>query len=82
MTKIHNRSRRGRCGKVIFFTEIDAKIALARMVWKDKGARRVQECTICYGHVWHLTSQEQKTEKKTGSNDPQSIDGESSLAIG
>jgi hypothetical protein len=76
---------RGRCGKVIIPNELDAKIILARLVWKDKGQSRAYECKICWGHIWHVTSQDpdpDRNEKKTGSNDPQSIDAESSLAIG
>lgn len=40
-------------GKVKFPTELDAKIALARRVWKDKGECRYY---FCHGH-YHLTSQ-------------------------
>lgn len=42
-----------RAGKVIFPSELDAKIALAERVWKDKGEVDYYPCT---GH-WHLTSQ-------------------------
>lgn len=45
-----------RCGsrrKVVFPTELDAKIALARRVWKDKGEVDYYPCPN--GH-WHLTS--------------------------
>lgn len=73
---------RGKCGKIMIRDELSAKIILARLVWKDKGQFRAYECNLCYGGVWHVTSQEQRTEKKTGSIDPQSIDGEISLAIG
>lgn len=73
---------RGKCGKIIIRDELSAKILLARLVWRDKGQFRTYECNICYGQVWHVTSQEQKTEKKTGKRDPQSIDEEPSLAIG
>lgn len=73
---------RGKCGKVIIRTELDAKIILARLVWRDQGAFRAYECNICYGNVWHVTSQEQRTEKKTRMIAPRSIDEESSLAIG
>lgn len=44
-------------GKVIFPTELDAKIALASRVWKDKGEIRYYPCKL--GH-FHLTSQEKK----------------------
>lgn len=52
----------GRCnrtGKVIFATKLDAKIALATRVWKDKGEVRYYPC---YGH-WHLTSQVRESWK-------------------
>lgn len=45
-----------RAGKVIFRTELDAKIALARRVWNDKGERRIYPC----GDHFHLTSQEKR----------------------
>lgn len=45
-------SRCNRTGKVIFRTELDAKIALASRVWKDKGEVRFYSC---HGH-FHLTS--------------------------
>lgn len=73
---------RGKCGKIILRDELSAKILLARLVWKDTGAFRAYECNICRKGVWHVTSQKQRTEKRTGKRDPQSIDGESSLAIG
>lgn len=53
-TKPH---RCNRAGKVIFPTEIDAKIALATRVWKDKGEKRYYRCPN--GH-YHLTSQAKK----------------------
>jgi len=37
----------------MFRTELDAKIALASRVWKDKGETRYYPC----GHHFHLTSQ-------------------------
>lgn len=43
-----------RANKVIFHDELDAKIALASRVWKDKGEIRHYPCT----NHWHLTSQE------------------------
>lgn len=53
----NGRSRRcNREGKVIFEDELNAKIALARRVWKDKGEQRVYRC----GNHYHLTSQEKK----------------------
>ena len=42
-------------GKVIFPTELDAKIVLARRVWKDKGEVRYYPC----GKHFHLTSLEE-----------------------
>ena len=48
-TRICNRVH-----KVIFFTELDAKLALAQRVWKDKGE---VDYYPCHGH-WHLTSEE------------------------
>jgi len=47
--------RCNRAGKVVFETELDAKIALASRVWKDKGEKRYYPCPN--GH-FHLTSQE------------------------
>lgn len=47
-------ARCNRAGKVIFRTELDAKIALSLRVWKDKGEVRYYPC---HGH-FHLTSQE------------------------
>lgn len=41
-----------RCGKVCFNTELDAKIALADRIKKDKGEIRHYRC----GRYWHLTS--------------------------
>lgn len=45
-----------RTGKVVFHTELDAKIALAGRKAKDKGEIRYYKC---WGH-WHLTSQEKR----------------------
>jgi nitrate/TMAO reductase-like tetraheme cytochrome c subunit len=75
---------RGKCGKVLYFTELDAKIALAKLQWKDRGEKRVQPCNICHGEVFHLTKQDQKTQprdRRKGMSDSRSIDGESSRAI-
>jgi hypothetical protein len=44
--------------KVRFRSDLDAKIALARRQWADKGERRSYRCPFCRG--WHLTSQEQR----------------------
>lgn len=44
-------------GKVVFETELDAKIALATRVWKDKGEVRYYACKL--GH-WHLTSEQKR----------------------
>ena len=51
--------KRCRSQKVIFKTELDAKIALASRVWKDKGEVRHYKCEI--GNHWHLTSQEKRS---------------------
>lgn len=51
------------CGhrrKVIFVTELDAKMALARRVWKDKGEKRYYECRFGGKLHWHLTSEEKR----------------------
>lgn len=49
--------RCNKTGKVIFSNELDAKIALAARVWKDKGEQRYYPCK---GHGkrvhYHLTS--------------------------
>jgi hypothetical protein len=53
------KKRRYRCNrehKFIFWTELDAKMALATRVWKDKGEIRYYPC----GDHFHLTSQERK----------------------
>lgn len=47
--------------KVPFRSELDAKMALARRVWKDKGETRYYHCEFC--RRWHLTSQEQRSDK-------------------
>ena len=44
-----------------FRNELDAKMALAMASWADTGEIRIYQCTFCSG--WHLTSQEQRTEK-------------------
>lgn len=48
-------------GKVIFHTELDAKIALAGRKAKDRGEIRYYPC-IMNGVIlhWHLTSQQEK----------------------
>jgi hypothetical protein len=43
-----------KCGKVRYRTELDAKMALANRVWKDKGEVRAYRHSKCGG--WHLTS--------------------------
>ncbi len=48
--------RCSRTGKVIFNTELDAKIALARRVWKDKGEVRYYPCTAEGKTHYHLSS--------------------------
>jgi hypothetical protein len=45
-----------RTRKVQFHTELDAKIALAPRVRKDKGEIRYYQCEFCNG--WHLSSQD------------------------
>lgn len=57
MTKTRTRKCRGQ--KVIFHTELDAKIALAGRLAKDKGEVRYYKCDI--GNHWHLTSQERRS---------------------
>lgn len=49
--------RCNRSNKVIFGDELEAKIALASRVWKDKGEVRAYACVM--GH-WHLTSQQKR----------------------
>lgn len=55
-----NRTKHRRCRgqKVIFHTELDAKIALAKRVGSDKGEVRAYKCEI--GNHWHLTSQSKR----------------------
>lgn len=43
-----------RTGKIIFHTELDAKIVLAGRFVRDKGEIRYYQC----GKHWHLTSKE------------------------
>jgi hypothetical protein len=52
MTQCKTKKRR-------FRDEIAAKLALSRMVCKDKGAIRVYHCNLCRG--FHITSQPQRT---------------------
>lgn len=49
-------------GKVIIHTELDAKIALAGRVARDKGEIRYYECDA-HGvkQHWHLTSQAERS---------------------
>lgn len=42
-----------KCYKVCYRDELEAKMALAVRVWKDKGEIRAYRC----GRVWHLTSE-------------------------
>ena len=61
MRIIGKKVRPRRCsisGLVIFDSELDAKIALARRVWKDKGEKRYFSC----GRHFQLTSQDRRTE--------------------
>lgn len=46
-----------------FRDELAAKIALSRRVAQDKGETRYYLCNLC--NRYHLTSQEQKTERIT-----------------
>ena len=48
--------RCSKTGKVIFRDEIDAKIALAARVWKDKGEVRYYPCKVGKSTHYHLTS--------------------------
>lgn len=85
MTDRGQGKRRGRCGKLLYRDEIAAKFALANLQRRDKGETRIYKCNICFGQVWHVTAQPPdpgRSEKRTGSIAPQSIDEESSLAIG
>lgn len=54
--------RRGRCGLVIFHTELDAKIVLARRMWMDRGEKRTFRCPKCGGGIWHLTAEDDRIE--------------------
>lgn len=38
------------------YDELGAKIALAKLTWKDHGERRYYRCPFCHG--FHTTSQE------------------------
>jgi len=55
-----NRNRCNKTGKIIFSTELDAKIALARRVWKDKGEQRYYRCPV--SSHFHLTSEPARKE--------------------
>lgn len=57
--KFNNRSRCRVTHKDRFPNELEAKIVLAKLKWKDKGQKRVYRCHMCKGY--HLTSQEQKS---------------------
>lgn len=55
MSKKKARLRRcNRTGKIIFRTELEAKIVLASRQYRDKGEKRIYSC---HGH-YHLTSRE------------------------
>lgn len=45
-------------GKVIFKTELDAKMALAWRIRRDKGEKRYYRCEL--GNHFHLTSQDRR----------------------
>lgn len=54
----------GKCkvtGKRRFRSELDGKMALAMASWSDTGEKRIYKCNFCGS--WHMTSQEQRTEK-------------------
>lgn len=59
--------KRCKFGKIILHTELDAKIALAARLAKDKGEIRYYECDA-HGTKkhWHLTSQTKKEYDETG----------------
>ena len=62
MTAKKQRRRCNRAGnKVIFVTELDAKVALARRVWNDKGEKRYYPCKGSHPLHYHLTSQEKRS---------------------
>lgn len=44
MCRRGQQRRCNRTGKIIFDTELDAKLALATRVWKDKGEVRYYPC--------------------------------------
>jgi hypothetical protein len=46
-------------GKRRYHSELDAKLALASAMRRDKGERRVYHHPLCGG--WHITSQSKKT---------------------
>lgn len=51
-----------RAHKVIFHTDLDAKIALAERIAKDKGERRFYRCK--FANHYHLTSQEARHQSE------------------
>lgn len=60
MSKERKSRRCNISGLIIFETELDAKIALARRVWKDKGEKRYFACR----NHFHLTAEDQRTEPR------------------
>ncbi len=48
-------------GKIRYHDQLDAQIALAKLVWKDKGEKRIYRCPACKG--FHTTSQAQRTKR-------------------
>ena len=52
------KKRCTKAGKVIFHTELDAKIALAFRMRKDKGEVRYYPCWVAGKQHWHLSSLE------------------------
>lgn len=46
--------------KMGFLSELDAKMALSRRIWADKGERREYPCYAGGKKHFHLTSQEKR----------------------
>lgn len=52
---------RCKTGKRVFYSQLDAKIALMNTRHKDRDEQRMYRCEFC--GKWHLTSQERKVER-------------------